>query len=1621
MQISPEISKTATGECDTYGHCEQIINIENLNLTQLEVQDVKYYFPESASNIELYKGKWLLIEKVRNVTGLKNKTIDDDCYIDYGVSEEQFACYVDGGFYPCEYVENNLCYYNGPVEEVYEDWDWQFTPLNPKSMSIVNFQRLKITYDVPSSSSGKWNISIVINDTEYLLDPGWNASYKSYEWSDTYGLLCRSTNSSDPLSFRDIYDYFQEYPLSANYEFPRLYGGNPYELMENGDWWHGASGLTNATNDTTTYDNSNNVSIRFNVTSIPITYNATRFQRRVDTYGSLIYIYMPSTSGLSTMDHVLISGSSVQNGIFYVYDVYSTYIRVFANNEMQDDADVTENFTVKKPLTIIYNEDGSEDSFDTWASDEIVFSAKTNNSAKIIGLAVRTYLGSGTYVADRLYYGVQGLRNYSINDTWQEFEFNIRNDTVYHSIDSRIGSGGASEYRTYWQNTKQVHVFFDNLSVNDTVWMDGLRFVASDRNPQIVEGKSNAYEMLGLYIDNYFKDRGFNLRMTGLDGRVHITATDYGNIELGDYSGNYSNDGGQIYFTLYGGNAGGYQLYLNHLYIQGVSFLWDKAVYGADVLLGYATTCRDCGFTNNYNYFSGAGSWNFLGGYWSGGRYALVATVSSVDKFTIYKTNYYQLFPTSATISTYKNLKIIDDTPNKNIIYTYNVGYSANKDQARFINFDISECNNPRYRITCSYSVYGDNVYIAFSLNAKLRDEDGDAIEGATVLMTDKIGNVLFTNTTDSLGEIEEQTIDIMKAYANSTWGSGYYYYFDTPDVDWITYYPFTLTISKEGYQTYTTQFLTEGYNRSNNIVKNGADLIISLKEAAAGTVDVFGTEYAAGEEGTVYAQVTYQNGTIANDANCNVSIFLRNNTQVSDAVMYYIAGSNGGYYYNFTVPNNISVFMTNVYCTNPSAYGSSDFHVSSWATDLTQGLKLYAYAGPFYSPSDEVVVYTITTDNPGSLINATVDVEVFYPNGTSLAAGEAAYYETGRANYTLTLSSSSPQGNYRIEVDSNYSSYSAHLTLSFLISNVLQEITYLVAQINQTITDTLLTMVSDINLSTQNRLISIQNNISTLSDDVAGLNITINSTLSSILLEVDSLEELHQCSESPNSTICNLLNLLRNDTQSIYALSSSINTTVYNISRAMSSDFHVRLSDFGEVAAGSDFLMKIWITDYLQNPKNADSTPTVLLYDPVRNAVGPLSMSLGETGIYSFNYTTTSSMADGVWETVVTTIVNGVTNKYSDFWELESSPAEVRINDITDKTVPTITADVTVTNEGTGTQEYQYEYCLVSEQSNSCGGTDDVCYGSGAKLIYPSQSWNTQLSCSEVADEGNYWFKILVYYGTEVSGASSYFTASRETSVQSSGSSGGGASSAGGAVAVTDKTEQPIQKVTESAAKEIEPQLIAKIKLLEYPGILKLEINETKTMEIVVRNNGDIVLHNLGVTIFNLPPELYIIPPVSVSLEPNQTQIFTIRFKPSYDKGQYLAKLVIASDEYTKEENFMVIIGQTEHEQKHVMATRTLYMVSLVVTIVSFLAVVVFLLSRERMLRKKLRNEEEELFQWRSKSDIEKEISEIGQYAVYTDALRKGRVMDEKGYARLRKKLEERFRKLKKESESLR
>lgn len=211
-------------------------------------------------------------------------------------------------------------------------------------------------------------------------------------------------------------------------------------------------------------------------------------------------------------------------------------------------------------------------------------------------------------------------------------------------------------------------------------------------------------------------------------------------------------------------------------------------------------------------------------------------------------------------------------------------------------------------------------------------------------------------------------------------------------------------------------------------------------------------------------------------------------------------------------------------------------------------------------------------------------------------------------------------------------------------------------------------------------------------------------------------------------------------------------------------------------ITGGHIYSVKTEIKDSQGNYLSSSSTPIIRLYDPLGNLiVNDDYAAFISTGVYQYNFAISTAQTPGQWKTQISVIVDGVTEDYIEYWEL-LSPTEVRITSISDNTVPTITANVIITNEGNVDFEYSYEYCITSMSSASCGGSTDIDYGTGAKLIKRDASWNVPLTL-EVPQIGQYWFKITVHYGSQKSKASKSFTVVYGTNINPpvSGETGGG------------------------------------------------------------------------------------------------------------------------------------------------------------------------------------------------------------------------------------------------------
>ena len=132
----------------------------------------------------------------------------------------------------------------------------------------------------------------------------------------------------------------------------------------------------------------------------------------------------------------------------------------------------------------------------------------------------------------------------------------------------------------------------------------------------------------------------------------------------------------------------------------------------------------------------------------------------------------------------------------------------------------------------------------------------------------------------------------------------------------------------------------------------------------------------------------------------------------------------------------------------------------------------------------------------------------------------------------------------------------------------------------------------------------------------------------------------------------------------------------------------------------------------------------------------------------------------------------------------LRESPAQVLVNSITDNTIPSISANISVKNEGLTSTEYLLEWCVVSDSENVCGGGDDTYYSCESKLIEPGETW-TDDKTATVPIAGDYYFKLIVHYGENSSSASRSFSAETAT-VVTPPSGGGGGGGGGGSSAPT-------------------------------------------------------------------------------------------------------------------------------------------------------------------------------------------------------------------------------------------
>jgi len=135
-------------------------------------------------------------------------------------------------------------------------------------------------------------------------------------------------------------------------------------------------------------------------------------------------------------------------------------------------------------------------------------------------------------------------------------------------------------------------------------------------------------------------------------------------------------------------------------------------------------------------------------------------------------------------------------------------------------------------------------------------------------------------------------------------------------------------------YAQYSNQYTVAAYNVDFVDVVNSVKEVMVCQDVNESNMALFGTEYEIYESGTIFLQLSDGQGVPVDDGDCHLDVYypdLVNQSHpifISGAPMVYKIGSNGLYYYDFTVPNITGVYMLSATC----AYSYS----SVWAYDST-------------------------------------------------------------------------------------------------------------------------------------------------------------------------------------------------------------------------------------------------------------------------------------------------------------------------------------------------------------------------------------------------------------------------------------------------------------------------------------------------------------------------------------------------------------------------------------------------------------------------------------------------------------------------------------------------------------
>lgn len=238
-----------------------------------------------------------------------------------------------------------------------------------------------------------------------------------------------------------------------------------------------------------------------------------------------------------------------------------------------------------------------------------------------------------------------------------------------------------------------------------------------------------------------------------------------------------------------------------------------------------------------------------------------------------------------------------------------------------------------------------------------------------------------------------------------------------------------TTTIAATTTTTTTTVKTTTTLVAEPVAISEKVDRVYSKVETLPVRIGIFGTEYQAGDSATTFIQLT-RNYYPINNATCYLTAYYPDKTLLfNHVVMSYLLASDGLYYYDYTVPSQLGVYMLSVTCVLPQTYYIENFlnynALEDWSNVIINSSKVYLNNITNSTPSADARVDSyFPTTNYGTVnslaagltttpftMRTYMSFELNYLRGRNISSAYLYlrnYFTTGVVNFTVNLANAS-------------------------------------------------------------------------------------------------------------------------------------------------------------------------------------------------------------------------------------------------------------------------------------------------------------------------------------------------------------------------------------------------------------------------------------------------------------------------------------------------------------------------------------------------------------------------------------------------------------------------------------